>query len=57
MPDLDLYRRLEDAGVTDLLCAPWFAVQPEAGAPESSVREQRIEVCAQFAGQYIAAMA
>ena len=27
-PDLDLYRRLEDAGVTDLLCAPWMAVQP-----------------------------
>jgi probable F420-dependent oxidoreductase len=56
MPDLDLYRRLEDAGVTDLLCAPWFAVQPEPGKPESSVRDQRIEVCAQFAEQYIAAM-
>jgi probable F420-dependent oxidoreductase len=56
MPDLDLYRRLEQAGVTDLLCAPWFAVQPEAGAPESSVREQRIEVCGQFAERYVAAM-
>ena len=53
MPDLDLYRRLEDAGVTDMLCAPWFAVAPEPGAPESSVRDQRIEVCGEFADQYV----
>ncbi len=56
MPDLDLYRRLEEAGTTDLLCAPWFAVQPEPGAPESSVRDARIQACAEFAEQYIAAM-
>ncbi len=56
-PDLDLYRRLEDAGVTDLLCAPWFAVLPAPGAPESSVREQRIELCGEFAEQFIAKMA
>jgi probable F420-dependent oxidoreductase len=55
-PDLDLYRRLEDAGVTDLLCAPWFEVQPTPGAPESSVREQRIEVCARFAERFVSAM-
>jgi probable F420-dependent oxidoreductase len=23
-PDVDLYRRLEDAGVTDVICAPWM---------------------------------
>ncbi len=57
MPDLDLYRRLEEAGCTDLLCAPWFAVQPEPGAPESSVRDRRIEACARFAEQYVAEMA
>ena len=35
-PDLDLYRRLEDAGVTDLLCAPWMAVEAtEHDTPES----------------------
>jgi probable F420-dependent oxidoreductase len=56
MPDLDLYRRLEEAGVTDLLCAPWFAAQPEPGAPESSVREQRIELCGLYAEHYIASM-
>ena len=28
-PDLDLYRRMEDAGVTSMLCAPWmFAPEP-----------------------------
>jgi probable F420-dependent oxidoreductase len=55
-PDLDLYRRLEDAGVTDMLCAPWFAAQPAPGEPESSVREQRIEVCGEFAERFIAKM-
>jgi hypothetical protein len=24
MPDVDLYRRFEDLGVTGVLCAPWM---------------------------------
>src|SRR6202035_3114465 len=27
LPDLDLYRRFEDAGVTDMVCAPWMLAQ------------------------------
>ena len=38
-PDLDLYRRLEDAGVTDLLCAPWMAVKAKDGDTPASIRE------------------
>ncbi len=27
LPDLDEYRRLEEAGVTDLICAPWMLAE------------------------------
>jgi probable F420-dependent oxidoreductase len=56
-PDLDLYRRLEDAGVTDLLCAPWMAVQAKEGDTPESIREARLAVVEQFAEHYIGAMA
>jgi len=56
-PDLDLYRRLEDAGVTDLLCAPWMAVQAKDGDTPESLREARIVACEQFAEDIIATMA
>ena len=55
-PDLDLYRRLEDAGVTDLLCAPWMAVQAKEGDTPESIHEARLRVCEQFAEHYIAPM-
>ncbi|MGH9307523.1 MAG: TIGR03619 family F420-dependent LLM class oxidoreductase [Acidimicrobiales bacterium] len=37
MPDPDLLKRLEDAGVTGVLCAPWLSHSVTAG-PESSAR-------------------
>ncbi len=55
-PDLDLYRRLEDAGVTDLLCAPWMAVEAKEGDTPESVHAARLAVCEQFAEHYIAPM-
>ena len=55
-PDLDLYRRLEDAGVTDLLCAPWMAVKAKEGDTPESIRQARLDVSEQFAGHFIAAM-
>jgi probable F420-dependent oxidoreductase len=55
LPDLDLYHRLEDAGVTDLLCAPWMAVLPKAGESEDAGRRARIAACEQFAETIIAA--
>jgi probable F420-dependent oxidoreductase len=56
-PDLDLYRRLEDAGVTDLLCAPWMSVQAKAGDTPESIHRARLEVCERFAEHFIAPMA
>lgn len=48
-PDLDLYRRLEEAGVTDLLVAPWQAVEATEGDTPESVRAARVEMCERFA--------
>ena len=38
-PDADVYRRMEDAGVTGLLCAPWM--RPDA--TEASARRAAVE--------------
>ncbi len=56
-PDLDLYRRLEDAGVTDLLCAPWMGVQPTGRDTPETIRAARLDLCEQFAEHIIAKMA
>ncbi|MGH9080245.1 MAG: TIGR03619 family F420-dependent LLM class oxidoreductase [Acidimicrobiales bacterium] len=55
-PGLDLYRRLEDAGVTDLLCAPWMAVRAGEGDTPESVHRARLAACEGFAEQFIAKM-
>jgi alkanesulfonate monooxygenase SsuD/methylene tetrahydromethanopterin reductase-like flavin-dependent oxidoreductase (luciferase family) len=55
-PDLDLYRRLEDAGVTDLLCAPWMAVEAKEGDTPESIRAARLAVTEDFAEHFIAPM-
>jgi probable F420-dependent oxidoreductase len=55
-PDVDLYRRLEDAGITDLLCAPWMAVRAKEGDSPESLARARYEACEQFAEQIIAPM-
>jgi probable F420-dependent oxidoreductase len=55
-PDLDLYRRLEEAGVTDILCAPWMSVQARGRDTPESLHTARAAVCEQFAEQIIAGM-
>ncbi len=57
LPDLDLYRRLEDAGVTDILCAPWMSVQAKDGDTPESIQVARAAACEQFAEHFIHAMA
>ena len=56
-PDLDLYRRLEDAGVTDVLCAPWMAVKATEDDTPESIHAARVAMCEQFAEHIIAGMA
>jgi hypothetical protein len=56
MPDLDLYRRFEDLGVTDLLCAPWMMVRADDDDTPESIQVKRLEASEQFAEQIIAKM-
>ena len=55
-PDLDLYRRLEDAGVTDMLCAPWMAVEATEDDTPESIHAARMAMCEQFAEHIIGPM-
>ena len=56
-PDLDLYRRLEDAGVTGVICAPWMTGKPssdEAQRKDSfALKREAIE---RFAADVVARM-
>ena len=55
-PDLDLYKRLEDAGVTDLLCAPWMLADvSESDGPERMLSSRLAEV-ERYAEEYVAKM-
>ena len=55
-PDLDLYKRLEDAGVTDLLCAPWMLAEAADDDTPESFRAKRLEQCERYAADFIAPM-
>ena len=55
-PDLDLYKRLEDAGVTDLLCAPWMLAEATDGDTPETMRGKRLEQCERYAEEFIAPM-
>jgi probable F420-dependent oxidoreductase len=53
-PDHDLFARLEEAGVTDLLCAPWLLAPTEDGDTPESLRVRRLEEIEKYAEEYIA---
>ena len=54
IPNVDLYRRFEDAGVTDLICAPWMMVPQDT--PTEQLAEKRIEEMTRFAEEIIIPM-
>jgi probable F420-dependent oxidoreductase len=55
-PDVDVYRRFEDAGVTDLICAPWmFAARRDAKDYRSPL-EAKLRATEDFATRIIAKM-
>jgi probable F420-dependent oxidoreductase len=55
-PDVDLFRRFEDAGVTDLVCAPWMFAPVADGASEDEVLSARLASCEWFAERFVAKM-
>ena len=56
LPDLDLYRRLEEAGVTDLLCAPWMLTTSSEGGNYRSALDAKLAATEDFATNVIAKM-
>lgn len=55
-PDPDMYRRFEEAGVTDMVCAPWMFSHSPAGSTPEQVLANRIVACEWFAEQILAKM-
>jgi probable F420-dependent oxidoreductase len=53
-PDVDLYRRFADAGVTDFVCAPWMFVADDPGASDETMLSRRIGAVTKFAEEYVA---
>jgi probable F420-dependent oxidoreductase len=56
-PDVDLYRRFEDWGVTDMVCAPWMFVPVAPGTPPSEVLAARLAASDWFAEHVVAKLA
>jgi alkanesulfonate monooxygenase SsuD/methylene tetrahydromethanopterin reductase-like flavin-dependent oxidoreductase (luciferase family) len=53
-PDVDLYRRFADAGVTDFVCAPWMFVDVAPGTPDNEALEARLGAVRWFAEEIVA---
>ncbi len=52
-PDADLYKRFADAGVTDMLCAPWMSVQLPPDTPADKLLAARVAACERFSDEVI----
>ncbi len=53
-PDVDMYRRFFDAGVTDFVCAPWMFVPVTPDTPEDEALSKRLGAIKWFADEYVA---
>lgn len=57
MPDVDTYKRFEDAGVSDLICAPWMLAERSDAKDYRSSLDAKLAATEQFANDIIARMA
>lgn len=55
-PAADTYKRFEDAGVTDLVCAPWMLAKPSKERDYRSELDAKLRASEQFATEVIARM-
>ena len=53
-PDVDLYRRFVDAGVTDIVCAPWMFVDVKPGTSDEAALSERLGAVKWFADEFVA---
>jgi len=52
-PDADLYKRFAEAGVTDMVCAPWMFVDVPPGTPDTEALAQRLGAVEWFANEIL----
>jgi len=52
-PDLDMFRRFIDAGVTDFVCAPWMFVTVDPGTPDDKALSDRLAAVRWFADEIL----
>jgi probable F420-dependent oxidoreductase len=52
-PDVDLYRRFAEAGVTDFVCAPWMFVNVDPGTPDEEALASRLGAVQWFADEIV----
>ena len=52
-PNVDLYRRFVEAGVTDFVCAPWMFVDVAPGTPDDEAIAQRLGAVEWFATEIL----
>jgi probable F420-dependent oxidoreductase len=53
-PTVELYRRFAEAGVTDIVCAPWMFVDVAPGTPDEEALSARLGATRWFAEEIIA---
>ncbi len=52
-PDVDMYRRFAEAGVTDFVCAPWMFVTVAPGTPDDKALSDRLGAVKWFADEIV----
>ena len=53
-PDIDMFRRFADAGVTDFVCAPWMFVPVDPDTPDDKALSDRLAAVTWFAEEIVA---
>jgi probable F420-dependent oxidoreductase len=53
-PDVDMFRRFAEAGVTDFVCAPWMFVTVDPGTPDDQALASRLGAVKWFAEEIVA---
>ena len=54
LPDLDMFRRFSDEGVTDFICAPWLSARVPDPTDLDSLLKARVGECERFANDVLA---
>jgi probable F420-dependent oxidoreductase len=52
-PDVDMFRRFAEAGVSDFVCAPWMFARIPPGTPDDKALADRLDAVTRFADEIV----